>query len=276
VRDPHNRVTGLVAKAAKAIQLAGAFPDNTQDLEALPGIGRTTAAAILSIAFDRRAAILDGNVKRVLCRFHAIEGYPGDKKVEAQLWNQATLHMPDQRTGAYTQAIMDLGATLCKRQPECISCPLAGRCSAFAQGRVADFPTSRLKKAKPVRSARLFIITTPDGACLLEQRPPNGIWGSLWTPPQRTTATSPDQVCLEFGIHFDDVHSSHMAPTFRHTFTHYHLDIEPLYLHLTHRPQMSAEADRLVWYHKGLNQSLGLSAVAVKLLASVDQQFELK
>ncbi|MDA1075764.1 MAG: A/G-specific adenine glycosylase [Proteobacteria bacterium] len=262
--------------AAKEVQQTGAFPDNASDLEALPGIGRTTAAAILAIAFDQPTAILDGNVKRVLCRFHAIEGDPTNKEVEAQLWNQASLHMPDQRTGTYTQAIMDLGATLCKRQPECINCPLVDQCSAFAQGRVADFPARKLKKTKPVRSARLFVITTPDGACLLEQRPPSGIWGSLWTPPQRTTSTSPDEVCLEFGIHFDDVHSSHRAPTFRHTFTHYHLDIEPLYLHLTRHPQMSADHDRLVWYHRGLNQSLGLSAVAVKLLASVDEQFELK
>ncbi len=264
-------------KAAQLIvdEKGSVFPNTLDDLQGLPGIGRSTAAAILSISQRGRAPILDGNVKRVLARFHAVPGYPGDAGPQRLLWKLAESHTPMNRVAHYTQAIMDLGAALCTRtQPHCGACPVATRCLAQQNQETVRYPGRKPKKDKPVRAARLFLFVTPNDGCLLEQRPSNGIWGGLWTPPERAADAKVDSVCREFSIDIGDVADIHMGEVFRHTFTHFHLDIEPVYVHLAHAPSAVRDDDRLRWYSTGAQEVVGLSSPAVKLLASI-QEFTL-
>jgi len=166
---------------------AGVFPDTAPALEALPGIGRSTAAAIAAFAWGRREAILDGNVKRVLCRVFGVEGFPGERAVEQRLWSLASSLLPPADAGgieAYTQGLMDLGATVCLRaRPHCESCPMSERCEARRQGRVAELPTRRPARAVELRQADLALVRA-DTRVLLERRPPRGIWGGLWSLPE--------------------------------------------------------------------------------------------
>ncbi|MEQ8486561.1 MAG: A/G-specific adenine glycosylase [Pseudomonadales bacterium] len=257
-------------RAARQVmdQHGGRFPDDVDALAALPGIGRSTAGAIAAIACGRRAAILDGNVKRVLARFHAVAGYPGDAGPLRTLWQHAEAHTPAQRIADYTQAIMDLGATVCTRsRPRCDACPLRERCAALAADAVARLPERKPRRDKPVRSARMFVITDPQGRCLLERRPARGLWGGLWTPPERPAETTVPALCGEFGIDQEAVADSRGAEPFRHSFTHFHLDIEPVYVRLTRPATGVAERDDVHWY--AADDALGLSAPAVRLLRSV-------
>ncbi len=259
----------------------GEFPADAESLEALPGIGRSTAGAIRAIALKAHAAILDGNVKRVLCRFHAVAGYPGESQVNKKLWALAEAHTPQRRTADYTQAIMDLGATLCtRRNPACAECPVQASCAAYAEGTVDLYPERKPKKAKPERAARFFVVTLADGSVLLEQQPMDGLWGGLWNPPQRDSTQTPADFLEELGLSSDDITRQHVAPTFRHTFTHFHLHIEPVYLVLESAPTMLADAAGQRWLHpdelRGGNQRLGLSAPAVRLLASLDNSLRLE
>ena len=179
----------------------GELPPSVEELAALPGIGRSTAGAIAAIAGGVRAPILDGNVKRVLARFHAVSGYPGEAAVAKTLWGLADEHTPDRRVADYTQAIMDLGATLCTRsRPGCSNCPVAERCQALAADQIDRYPGRKPKKEKPVRAARMFIVHDGEGACLLERRPDEGIWGGLWTPPERSSDTTAEGFLGEFGL----------------------------------------------------------------------------
>ena len=252
----------------------GEFPTGVEALESLPGIGKSTAGAIASLAQDHRAPILDGNVKRVLTRYHAITGYPGETAVAKRLWEIAEQHTPQQRFADYTQAIMDLGATLCRRsRPNCPDCPMVEDCQAHAQQAVNDYPHRKPKKTKPVRRARMFVLHR-DGSVLLEQRPPQGIWGGLWTPPERSVETLLTELAQELGLTADALEDAHYAPEFRHTFTHYHLDIEPVYARLSQAPQSIADQDNWRWHQPGSNEAFGLSVPAVKLLESL-QEFEL-
>jgi A/G-specific adenine glycosylase len=268
-------------KAAQTVvaEHDGGFPANQDALEALPGIGQSTAGAILAIALGRRATILDGNVKRVLTRFHAIDGYPGKSKINATLWQLAETHTPQTNTGAYTQAIMDLGATLCtRRKPSCNLCPISEQCMAYAAGETERYPQPKPKKNKPVRNARFFVLSTPDNATLLEQKPVNGLWGGLWTPPQRDVDTPVETFLIELGIDSTALQSEQLAPTFRHTFTHYHLDIEPVYLRVSSLPVRVEDTDNQRWVKPDQlgegNNAIGLSAPAVKLLASLGETLE--
>ncbi len=250
----------------------GEFPFGVENLENLPGIGRSTAGAIASLAQDIRAPILDGNVKRVLARHHAVAGYPGETAVARTLWAHAEAHTPRRRFADYTQAIMDLGATVCRRSnPDCASCPLRRSCAAQAADSWAAYPGRKPKRDKPVREARLFVIQDPQGAVLLEQRPAEGIWGGLWTPPERARDTSIESLARELGTACPGPAATHVAPVFRHTFTHFHLDIEPVYLKLAQRPAAVRDADQWRWHQPGSNEALGLSAPAVKLLASLEE-----
>ena len=152
---------------------SGRFPDNFEDVVALPGVGRSTAGAIMALGCGEHHAILDGNVKRVLARYHAVSGWPGDSAVAATLWQHAERHTPAVMTASYTQAIMDLGATVCTRtHPGCYQCPLSGGCKAFELERVADFPGSRRKKAKPLRQTHMALACC-NGDVYLERRPPS-------------------------------------------------------------------------------------------------------
>ena len=264
------RGRNLHAAAIRIQQNGGAFPSTREALEALPGVGRSTAAAILALAFGEQAAILDGNVKRVLSRFHAVDGDIARSAALQRLWGYAREHTPERRTGAYTQAIMDLGATVClRRAPHCAICPAAERCKAFAAGRAEDFPARGRPRAKPVRAARMYVIASSAGDCLLERRPDGGIWGGLWTPPQRSSGCTPAEICREFGIDENRVTERRMGTVFRHTFSHFHLDIEPCYLKLDGQPMLVAEDNRVQWYPADGSGTVGLPAPAVKLLSSI-------
>ncbi|MDH3643984.1 MAG: A/G-specific adenine glycosylase [Gammaproteobacteria bacterium] len=252
----------------------GVLPVGVAELSKLPGIGLSTAGAIAAISQGQWAPILDGNVKRVLARFHAVPGYPGTASTLNTLWQLAEQHTPTKRVADYTQAIMDLGATLCARTPDCQACPIKTRCEAHANSATDQYPGRKPKKDKPVRRARMFLIVDTDNACLLEQRPDNGIWGGLWTPPERDADYSIDQLSQEFGIARDDIGATHTAPAFRHTFTHFHLDIEPVRIELTQRPALVRDGADLLWYAAGKNAPVGLAAPAVTLLRSLDE-FEL-
>ena len=257
-------------KAAKQIveNHGGELPADLDALNALPGIGRSTAGAIVSQGFDTRAVILDGNVKRVLTRHSAVEGYPGKTAIARELWALADERTPKNRPADYTQAIMDLGATLCiRRNPNCAACPVANDCKARAANRVGEFPYPKPKKEKPVRRARMYVVRGQDGDVLLEQRPQEGIWGGLWNPPERAETYKDADFLVEYGLVDCELTQGEQ---FRHTFSHYHLDITPVFVELPGAlPALAAEADSALWYQpEGNQQQLGLSAVAVKLITA--------
>jgi A/G-specific adenine glycosylase len=194
-------------------------------LSALPGIGRSTAGAILAQAHGLRFAILDGNVKRVLTRYHGIHGHPGQGAVEKLLWQHAENHTPTTRLADYTQAIMDLGATLCVRsRPRCDACPLASDCVAYRDNLTAQLPNRKPTKALPTRATVMLLLRDRDGRVLLERRGPQGVWAGLWSLPE---AASTDDAWRLAQRHarIDDAHA--LAP-FTHVFSHYRLAIEPL------------------------------------------------
>ena len=201
-------------------QFAGHFPRDHATLQTLPGIGRSTAAAILAIVDNQPLAILDGNVKRVLSRFGTIAGWPGDKKVADQLWQLAESLTPTQRVADYTQAMMDLGATLCTRtKPQCLLCPLQNDCQACQQGKTALYPDKKPPKAYPVKQGWFALLRCGD-QLLLHKRPNHGIWGGLWAPPQFDSEPALQTWLANFSIT-----AQHKLPLISHKFTHYQLDM---------------------------------------------------
>lgn len=203
----------------------GLFPTTLDELTALPGIGRSTAGAILAIAFGQRASILDGNVKRVLARFGGIAGDPGATAVSRQLWALSDSLTPAARSGDYTQAIMDLGATVCTRsKPLCTYCPLADECTAFQQNSVAQLPGKRAGKAIPTRTCWFLLLRDPAGRVYLEQKPAPGLWGGLWCFPEFAAWDD-----LQLAAHRLRVSGAlEPQPSGRHTFSHYHLHYTPV------------------------------------------------
>jgi A/G-specific adenine glycosylase len=260
------RARHLHAAALQVVErYNGHFPDRLDALMALPGIGRSTAGAMLALAAGRRETILDGNVKRVLARYHAIEGWPGRAPVQQRLWELAERHTPAQQVAEYTQAIMDLGATLCTRsQPDCGRCPLRAECIASQTGRQGEFPTPRPGKALPVKSARMLMLVNHDDTILLEQRPPVGIWGGLWGFPEPGNEVPVEHWALEtLGL---AVRLLDSWPVMRHTFSHFHLDITPvLAMAIGSNSRIMDDAGRY-WYKLDGNDELGLAAPVVKLL----------
>ena len=197
------------------------WPISTEQLSALPGIGRSTAAAIAAFAFGQRAAILDGNVKRVLCRHFGIEGFPGQAAVERELWALAERLLPDAGIEAYTQGLMDLGATVCTRsRPRCGDCPLATNCLARQEGRQDELPAARPRPKLPERRAG-FVLISDGQRLLLERRPPHGLWGGLLVPPEGEAAA----VLARFGLNAENQRA--LAPL-KHAFTHFRLTLEPV------------------------------------------------
>lgn len=258
-------------KAAKLIcdKWAGEFPDKFDDIISLPGIGRSTANAILSIAFKQPAAILDGNVKRVLCRFHGIATWPGEKQTENQLWELAESLAPKQRSDDYTQAIMDLGATCCTRsKPKCGYCALAPHCVAFKQGLQTQLPKSKPKKAIPQKETWIALIEHK-GKILLEKRPPTGIWGSLYSLPEFDASLNHETAVAEIARHFNlPLELEDMPESIHHTFSHFKLEMKPLRLQVNASlttPAAISEA-HFHWYDRTELHTIGLPAPIAKFL----------
>jgi len=258
-------------KAAKIIieQHKGQWPLSIGDLINLPGIGRSTAGAILALACEQRHPILDGNVKRVLSRYHGVEGWPGKKEVEATLWSYAEQHTPDELISSYTQAIMDLGATLCfRRKPDCLHCPLSDDCYALKSARQHDFPGSKPKSALPRRETIFAIIENNSGEILLEQRPPSGIWGGLWCFPEFSTDKSIESSVLEkYGYKIKDKIE---FKSFKHTFSHFHLSIKPIHMKLKGQTNRINDAKLSAWINLDDDQQLGFPAPVVSIIKDIN------
>ncbi len=250
-------------------QHAGQFPDDLNTLIELPGIGRSTAGAILSLAFQQRQPILDGNVKRVLTRFHAVEGWPGKTDVQKKLWKIADQHTPEKEVAAYTQAIMDLGATLCTRsKPRCEDCPVQTDCEARKTDRQKDFPYSKPKKTIPTKKKIFLILVNDQNEILLEKRPPTGIWGGLWSLPECDHGDDLQKICDQrFACKIVDQQT---LETVRHTFSHFHLEITPQRMQVTDHQTKIMESDETLWYNNTQQKRLGLAAPVASLLKSIE------
>lgn len=238
-------------KTAKIIvaDYGGKFPTTQSEIESLPGIGRSTAGAILSLSLNQRAPILDGNVKRVLARFHGIEGWTGHPSIAKELWYWAELYTPKKRFDDYTQAMMDFGATLCTRsKPNCQICPVNSTCRAYLENTTKLLPTPKPKKALPVKHRWLLHIENDRGEMFIEKRPPTGIWGSLWSLPEAPYPLEDKDI-----IHFCREHlsleceiDSHKT-SFKHTFSHYHLILHPIKLNYLSSLPAIKESKESIW-----------------------------
>lgn len=237
----------------------GRFPQTFDEVAALPGVGRSTAGAILALAFDQSHPILDGNVRRVLARLFALPGRNGERGLENELWRLSGLLTPQLEVARYTQAIMDLGATLCTpRQPRCDQCPLADRCAANAAGRPQDFPAPRKARQRRRRQAWMLFAEDGRGAVRLQRRPEAGIWGGLWSPPEFSSreaalAAVPQGAALRAG------------EPLLHVFTHFDLLIHPLWARVGPLGAV-AEDPRSLWYNATRPASIGLPAPVAELL----------
>ncbi|MFC3108548.1 A/G-specific adenine glycosylase [Undibacterium arcticum] len=263
-------------------EYGGVFPDDPALLAELPGIGRSTAAAIAAFSSGSRAAILDGNVKRVFARVFGIDGYPGAKPVEDLLWQRAEALLPAHGIEAYTQGLMDLGATLCTRsKPVCADCPLAARCVALATQRVHELPQRKPKKAIPEKQTAMLLVVDADRV-LLEQRPDSGIWGGLLSLPELDGQRLSDRndgnddnddnddapELAAFGravAPFGELASCQALPAFSHVFTHFRLHIRPYRITLARRLEMAGQT-RHVWYRIDQLSQAPLPAPVRKLL----------
>lgn len=245
----------------------GKLPPTVEGLMALPGIGRSTAGAIISLSHNQWAPILDGNVKRVLTRFYAIEGWPGQRAVEKQLWEIAERLTSRERPGAFNQVMMDLGATVCTRgKPTCHECPLQQHCQAYAQARQQDFPTPKKKSPLPVRKRYFLLLQNARDEVLLEQRPPTGIWGGLWCFPEVDAEQCWQTALTQQGFR---TQAHQLLPAFRHTFSHFHLDIQPVVVQVSGLQQAADQPQR--WVASHTPGELGLAAPVKKLLKQLSR-----
>ena len=245
----------------------GVMPLDSAILQQLPGIGRSTAGAILALAGGQRQPILDGNVKRLLARWAAVEGWPGQTRVLAELWQLAERYTPTERVAEYTQAMMDLGALICTpRRPQCAVCPLADDCMAHAQGRERDLPAPKPRRELPVRAVRMLLLHAGEDV-LLEHRPPVGIWGGLWSFPECPLEVDVADWCQDrLGL---TVCVEPDWRTFRHTFSHFHLDITPTPARVAEQNQRVMEQDRFVWYNSRRFDNRGMAAPVRRLWAAL-------
>jgi A/G-specific adenine glycosylase len=250
----------------------GEFPDNLEALTDLPGIGRSTAGAILSLSMNRRGVILDGNVKRVLCRYFAIGEWSGSTVTQQKLWALAEASTPSSRNNAFTQAMMDLGATVCTRSsPACLTCPLTHGCQARARGLTTQLPASKPRKQRPVRSVIMLVCRDAASRVLLQQRPPSGIWGGLWSLPELA-----DDAELQCWLEHNKAKVVADLPTIQHAFTHFQLEIKPLLISTGNQLQIRETGGEL-WYPLQNTASqtppdIGLAAPVKKLLAQLANQ----
>lgn len=237
----------------------GSFPDDPAAIAALPGIGRSTAAAIAAFAFGRRGAILDGNVKRVLARVFGVDGFPGKPAVERKFWELAESLLPERDIEAYTQGIMDLGATVCtRRRPDCGRCPMQGSCIAERDGRQADLPTAKPATKTPERTGR-YCLFVADGKVLLERRPPSGIWGGLLVLPEG----EPDLLAASLGLR---ILAREDLPPHRHAFTHFRLTMHTVRC-VVEAPSAFGEAG-MIWLPLSAIAGAGVPAPVLRILTS--------
>ncbi|MDP1657922.1 MAG: A/G-specific adenine glycosylase, partial [Methylotenera sp.] len=203
----------------------GLFPQDFDTIQTLSGIGRSTAAAIASFAFNQVQTILDGNVKRVLARHFLVEGWPSAPKVEKELWELAEKLLPMQNMVTYTQGLMDLGATICTRsKPKCTSCPLSNTCEAYKHQRADELPTPKPRKVIPEKNITMLIFLRGNEV-MLEKRPSTGIWGGLWSFPEVETNHQVESFVLNrFSI---IAKAGNTLPMLSHSFTHFKLHIQP-------------------------------------------------
>jgi A/G-specific adenine glycosylase len=233
----------------------------------LPGIGRSTAGAILAQARGQRWPILDGNVKRVLARYHGVHGYPGQSAVERQLWQYAQAHTPAGRTADYTQAIMDLGATVCVRaQPRCAECPLATDCIAHRDNLTAQLPTRKPARVSPTRNTFLLVLRDHQQRVLLERRGAQGVWSGLWSLPEASDIDSAWRLAQRHA----QVDDAQALEAFTHVFTHYRLHIEPLLFDQASTHRSVADNPHLHWYAADELRTIGLPAPVRRLLLQIN------
>jgi A/G-specific adenine glycosylase len=244
----------------------GEVPTTFDALHALPGVGRSTAGAILAQALGAKWPILDGNVKRVLARYHAVAGWPGLPAVANELWLHAEAHTPHERVADYTQAIMDFGATLCTRsRPACTVCPLASDCAACRAGTQALHPAPRPKRERAQRHVAVLVVRAPDGRVLLERRPARGIWGGLYSLPELPADDSPREWCARMlGA---AIAAERMLATIEHAFTHFDLDLAPRLLELAASPSAVMDRDDWHWCRPGTRLDVGVPAPVAALLS---------
>lgn len=248
---------------------AGEFPQDFEAIQALPGIGRSTAAAISSFAFGLSQPILDGNVKRVFARYFLIEGWPGLPSVEKKLWQIAETMQPQTEMGAYAQALMDLGATVCVRsRPRCANCPLQEDCAALLAERVSELPASKPKKAIPEKTVQMLVLTH-EGRVLLQKRPDSGIWGGLWSLPELELGQDGrlwgQQVLSVQG------ETPEALVQLTHVFTHFKLHITANHMPVAALPLQAREAG---WQWMPLGEAIGtgLPVPVRKILKALSAQ----
>lgn len=255
-------------KAAQVVMQShgGEFPTDVEAMAALPGIGRSTAGAILSISRKIRAPILDGNVKRVLARLHRVQGWTGSPATEKMLWTLAERYTPFERLPDYTQAIMDLGATVCTRsRPTCSLCPFESMCEARQHLEQDLYPQPKPGKAIPEKTVAMLIAQWDDKFWLIK-RPAAGIWGGLWSFPEFSASEKPADMAASLGFKIKG--RARKLEEFRHTFSHFHLDITPVFVDVSPAANAVAEGSG-TWYKLADAKKLGLPAPVVKLLNSL-------
>lgn len=264
----YSRARNLHRAAQRVVaEFAGELPTALETLQSLPGIGRSTAGAILALTYGKPWPILDGNVRRVLARYFALHGAPGVAAIERQFWALAEACTPQREIAVYTQAIMDLGATVCvRRQPLCILCPLQGDCAAHLTGQEHMLPTPRARAARPVRQVIMLLARRSDGAVLLERRPEQGIWGGLWCLPEFQS----DEDARAFGAQrlLHSAFESGFRATVRHAFTHFELEISPLIAQCEGFAGVRDSPSSL-WFDPAHPADVGLPAPVSALLAGL-------
>lgn len=259
-------------KAAQQVrdQYNGDMPQSLEKIMALPGIGRSTAGAILSLADGQSHSILDGNVKRVLARYFAVEGWPGNKKVQDQLWQYADKLTPKKNTSSYTQAMMDLGATLCTRsKPKCDQCPVTRGCIAFARGSQSNYPGKKPKKVMPEKHTLMLLPMWRDQV-LIYKRPAQGLWGGLWGFYEAEDEVQLEHIAAQLNI---PEYRVRKLESFRHTFSHFHLHITPIVLQLNQPPPIQVQERQQMWFDLKQPANVGLSAPSKKIFSTIEEIF---
>ena len=256
-------------KAAKQIVAIhqGVFPETLEETIALPGIGKSTAGAIQSISRNQHHAILDGNVKRVLARYYTVEGHNAQAKFEKILWPVAEKLTPKGDTASYTQAMMDLGATCCTRsKPSCDKCPISSGCLANAGSLQTEFPNKKPRKVTPVKTT-IMVIPKINQRIYLEKRPPSGIWGGLWCFKEVADKGNIPSTLNGLALAAINKNSTIWLPEFRHTFSHYHLDITPVVIECKYIDSNEVQQNTSQqWYDLQIESNVGLAASTVKLI----------